>query len=81
MYRPGEWDAEKGAHIALRDNNTWFEDEHTACYEAGADAIVRHLLSQEHQDWLDTEGMSCRGRWVFIPEGVESASGSQKGGV
>ena len=38
-------------------------------YEAGADAILDYLTSQEHQDWLaDTDGRSCAGRWIFLPE-------------
>ena len=38
-------------------------------YEAGAEAMLKYLSSQKHQDWLATpEGESCSGKWVFIPD-------------
>lgn len=44
MYRPEGFDAEEIAHKALRDNESWLEDEHTACVEAGADAMLEGLF-------------------------------------
>ena len=40
--------------------------------QAGADAMLTHLLSQEHEDWLATaEGQEAKGQWVYIPEEKE----------
>ncbi|KKN17523.1 hypothetical protein LCGC14_0965080 [marine sediment metagenome] len=70
MYRPEDWNAEKGAHTALRDNNTWFEDEHTACYEAGADAMLEALRMQNVTlpDIIHHYLLGKVGWLVFIPE-------------
>lgn len=72
MYRPEGWDADKDAHIALRDNDTWVEDEHTACYEAGADAMLVGLRKEgKHTDALPSNfsiTVDKKGVLVFIPE-------------
>ena len=45
------------------------EEKEFQIYEASADAMLEYLSSQKHQDWLATpEGMSCSGKWVFIPD-------------
>ena len=67
MHRPPGWDAYKGAHDALRDNNPWFEDEHTACYEAGADAMLEALRGDKSLYNLG----EVTGTWVFIPDEIE----------
>ncbi len=37
--------------------------------EAGADAMLSSLMSQEHADWLSTEeGQSSKGEWYYIPD-------------
>lgn len=76
MYRPKGWIMKQPVAQALEDISkdevgmarvlTPFE---ISLFELGADAILDYLTSQEHQDWLDgTDGKSCAGRWVFIPE-------------
>ena len=42
-WRPSGWNGARIAHNALRDNEPWLEDEHTACREAGASAILESL--------------------------------------
>lgn len=78
MYRPEGWDGYEGAHNALRDDNSWLEDEHTACYEAGADAMLEGLLKlpvslkKDGQTWLIDPAFAInawkKGYLVFIPE-------------
>ncbi len=77
--RPDGWDADEGAHNALRDNNSWLEDEHTACYEAGADAMLEGL--KKDGEYIHNNGLSPygfvlgrtikrgeKGYLAFIPE-------------
>ena len=67
MYRPKKWKGYHCEELCIEcDTNPVDCNKH---FEAGADAMLEYLFSQEHQDWLATlEGETCRGRWVFIPD-------------
>ncbi|KKN57555.1 hypothetical protein LCGC14_0561010 [marine sediment metagenome] len=69
MYRPKDFNASViRKRVQMLAANQWSADYEVALVEAGADALLHHLFSQEHQDWLATEeGKACKGRWVFIP--------------
>ena len=71
MYRPKNWGRRVGGIIKNREP-VFASDrlrENRFMVEAGADAMLEALESQEHQDWLATpEGESCSGRWIFIPD-------------
>lgn len=62
MWRPKDG---KTVHTMCPDCGS----ECATIYEAGWDACITHLKSQEHADWSATEeGQSSKGEWYFIPE-------------
>ncbi len=71
MYRPEGWENPHPAIASGLPTNDWCYSQYDLAdaYEAGVNAILTYLLSQEHQDWLATaEGEQAKGQWVFIPE-------------
>lgn len=74
MWRPDNWEYQHATKCDIDKNpeKTW-DVAHSYGwrdgYEVGADAMLQHLFSQEHQNWLATpEGEASDGRWTFIPE-------------
>jgi len=71
MYRPEGWQNPHPYKVTIEHDERLegFVQGRHEIFEAGADAMLVGLTSQEHQDWLATpEGESRKGKWVFIPD-------------
>lgn len=68
MYRPEGWE---NPYKAENENTEFYGDFgllRRDLFEAGADAMLKALRGQDHDDWLATEqGESRDGIWRFIP--------------
>lgn len=64
-YRPDGWDYELSKRLPM----TCSDPDVQEAFEAGADAMLKVLRSQTHQDYLATKtGKSVKGKWIFIPD-------------